>query len=284
MDLGDPPDRLRLHPAHADAAPRPASPSTAADIRLPPLSRVGYVRGAADRVPEALLAIGVPVEILTERDLDARRPLALRRDPRRQPRLRDRPGAAPRERPAARLRARGRPASSCSTSSTPFLQGGFAPYTMEIARPHDRVTDETAKVTVLDPAEPRLHDAQRDRAARTGTAGCRSAACTSRTPGRPEYTPLLAMADPGGPEQKGGLLVARARQGPLRLHGPRLLPPASGRRARRVPTARQSARVEVSAEPERSRRRETHLRPRRRLLARRGLRLRAVRGRRRPSR
>ena len=66
----------------------------------------------------------------------------------------------------------------------------------------------------------------------------------------PEYTPLLSMADPGGPEQKGGLLVARARQGPLRLHGPRLLPPASGRRARRVPTARQPARVEVSAEPE----------------------------------
>jgi hypothetical protein len=38
---------------------------------LPPLSHVGYIRGAADRVPEALLAIGVPVEILTERDLDA---------------------------------------------------------------------------------------------------------------------------------------------------------------------------------------------------------------------
>jgi hypothetical protein len=29
----------------------------------------------------------------------------------------------------------------------------------------------------------------------------------------PEYTPLLAMADPGGPEQKGGLLAARLGKG-----------------------------------------------------------------------
>src|SRR2546425_9762608 len=36
----------------------------AARVALPGLSHVGYVRGAADRVPEALLAIGVPVELI----------------------------------------------------------------------------------------------------------------------------------------------------------------------------------------------------------------------------
>src|SRR5439155_1262443 len=35
-----------------------------ARISLPTLTRVGYVRGASDRVPEALQAAGVPVELL----------------------------------------------------------------------------------------------------------------------------------------------------------------------------------------------------------------------------
>src|SRR5438094_8327946 len=33
----------------------------------------------------------------------------------------------------------------------PFVSGNFAPYRLAIARPHDRVTDETAPVTPLDP-------------------------------------------------------------------------------------------------------------------------------------
>jgi len=49
--------------------PRPVVHPSAAEIRvariaLPPLARVGYVRGASDRVPEALAAVGVPVELL----------------------------------------------------------------------------------------------------------------------------------------------------------------------------------------------------------------------------
>src|SRR5207237_10756696 len=49
--------------------PRAVARSSVAQIRaarlaLPALSRVGYVRGAADRVPEALLAVGVPLVLL----------------------------------------------------------------------------------------------------------------------------------------------------------------------------------------------------------------------------
>src|SRR5207249_7418880 len=49
--------------------PRPVVRASTAEIRvariaLPPLARVGYVRGASDRVPEALAAVGVPVELL----------------------------------------------------------------------------------------------------------------------------------------------------------------------------------------------------------------------------
>src|SRR5260370_15698912 len=49
--------------------PRPVVHPSRTDIRLaqialPALRRVGYVRGASDRVPEALAAVGVPIELL----------------------------------------------------------------------------------------------------------------------------------------------------------------------------------------------------------------------------
>ena len=37
----------------------------AGDLRLPAVERVGYIRGASDRVPEALRQVGVPVEVLS---------------------------------------------------------------------------------------------------------------------------------------------------------------------------------------------------------------------------
>src|SRR5437899_521785 len=49
--------------------PRAAVHASTAELRatriaLPALTRVGYVRGASDRVPEALQAVGVPIELL----------------------------------------------------------------------------------------------------------------------------------------------------------------------------------------------------------------------------
>jgi len=42
-------------------------------------------------------------------------------------------------------------------SSNPFVDGGFAPYPLNHPRPHDRVTDENAPVTELDPTHPVFH-------------------------------------------------------------------------------------------------------------------------------
>ena len=183
----------------------------AADIRLPPLSHVGYVRGAADRVPEALVAIGVPVEILTERDLDAgdlsRYDAIL-------------VGSRAYETDPALPRANGRLLDYARAGGLvivqyqqyAFLQGGFAPYAMEIARPHDRVTDETAKVTELDPKSPAFTTPNAIGPADWDGWVQERGLYFAHT-WAPEYTPLLAMADPGGPEQKGGLLVARLGKG-----------------------------------------------------------------------
>ncbi len=93
-----------------------------------------------------------------------------------------------------------------------FVQGGYAPFALEIARPHDRVTDETAAVTALDPSSPVFTVPNRigpeDWEGWVQERGLYFARTWA-----PEYTPLLAMADPGGPEQKGGLLVAKLGRG-----------------------------------------------------------------------
>ena len=192
--------------------PEPATVAVAAaDIRLPELRRVGYVRGAADRVPEALAAIGVPIEILGERDLlagdlsvyDA---IVI--------------GSRAYETDAALARANGRLLDYARAGGRvivqyqqyQFVQGGFAPYMLDIARPHDRVTDENAKVTVLDPALPLFHSpneiSEADWQGWVQERGLYFAHTWA-----PEYTPLLAMADPGQGEQKGGLLAARLGKG-----------------------------------------------------------------------
>ena len=52
--------------------PEPAVTRVSAfDLTLPPLTSVGYVRGASDRVPQFLREVGVPVELLGPADLAA---------------------------------------------------------------------------------------------------------------------------------------------------------------------------------------------------------------------
>jgi LmbE family N-acetylglucosaminyl deacetylase len=183
----------------------------AADVRFPALHSVGYVRGAADRVPEALIGVGLPVEILGERDLEAgdlsRYDAIL-------------VGSRAYETDPALARANSRLIEYARAGGLlivqyqqyAFVRGGFAPYPLEIARPHDRVTDETAPVTILDPKSPIFTTPNRigpaDWAGWVQERGLYFAHTWAA-----EYTPLLAMADPAGPEQKGSLLVARLGKG-----------------------------------------------------------------------
>jgi len=124
-----------------------------ADLRLPPLKRVGYVRGASDRVPEFLRQVGVPLELLGSEELESGDlnhydaivvgSRAYETDPalaRANHRLLD--------------YARNGGLVIVQYQQYPFIEGKFAPFPLEIARPHDRVTDETAAVTLLDPASP----------------------------------------------------------------------------------------------------------------------------------
>jgi hypothetical protein len=184
---------------------------SAADIRFPPIRRLGYVRGAADRVPEALAGIGLPLEVLTAReletgDLSAYDAILV--------------GSRAYEADPVLARTNGRLLDYVRSGGLvivqyqqyPFVQGGYAPYPIEIARPHDRVTDENAAVTVLDPTSPVFTTPNRigpeDWAGWVQERGLYFARSWSG-----DYTPLLAMADPGGSEQKGSLLAARLGKG-----------------------------------------------------------------------
>jgi LmbE family N-acetylglucosaminyl deacetylase len=183
----------------------------AADIRLPPPKWVGYVRGASDRVPEALAAIGVPLEVLDAKtlqsgDLSRFEAIVV--------------GSRAYETDPALARANGRILDYARAGGLvivqyqqyQFVEGNYAPYKIEIARPHDRVTDETAPVRVLQSESPAFQTpnpiTDADWAGWVQERGLYFAHTWD-----PAYTPLLSMNDPGQPEQQGSLLVARVGKG-----------------------------------------------------------------------
>jgi LmbE family N-acetylglucosaminyl deacetylase len=186
-----------------------------ARLALPALSHVGYVRGAADRVPEALLAVGVPLELiaadsLARGDLSHYDAIVI--------------GSRAYETEPALIANNGRLLDYARNGGLvivqyqqyPFVDGGFAPYPLTIARPHDRVTDENAPVTELDPSQPVFHypneigaDDWRGWIQERGLYFAHSWDTT--------YVPVLETHDPGpaNPPQelKGGLLIAPLGRG-----------------------------------------------------------------------
>jgi len=196
--------------------PRPvAHPSTAelraAAISLPARTRVGYVRGASDRVPEALQAVGVPVELLgpdtlARGDLSRYDAIVI--------------GSRAYEIDPALVSSNGRLLDYVRAGGLvivqyqqyPFVSGSFAPYRLSIARPHDRVTDETAAVTALDPASPVLH-VPNEIGPADWEGWVQERGLYFAHDWDPAYATPLEMHDPGEPPLSGGLLVASLGKG-----------------------------------------------------------------------
>ena len=197
---------------HARGVVRPATARIrVAKIALPALTRVGYVRGAADRVPEALAAVGVPVDVLDADSLahgDLSRYDAVV--------VGSRAYETDQTLIASNARlldyARGGGLVIVQYQQYPYVQGSFAPYPFSIARPHDRVTNEDAPVTVLDPTAPVFH-VPNEIGADDWQGWVQDRGLYFAHDWDAHYTPLLEMHDPGEGPLKGGLLVARAGQG-----------------------------------------------------------------------
>jgi hypothetical protein len=180
-------------------------------LTLPSLERVGYVRGASDRVPEVLSAVGVPVELLgadeLERgELDGFDAIVI--------------GSRAYETDAALRRAndrlleyaRGGGLLLVQYQQYQFVRGGFAPWPLEIGRPHGRVTDETAEMSTLVPKHPVF--SYPNRITGDDWLGWVQERGLYFPDGWDErYLPLLEMADPGRDAERGALLVASVGKG-----------------------------------------------------------------------
>lgn len=178
----------------------------AAAAILPKQRKIGYVRGAADRVPEALAGVGLDVELLDgaalERaDLGRFDVIVI--------------GSRAYETDQSLIENNGRLLDYVKRGGHllvqyqqhPFFRGNFAPYPLSVAPQHDRVTDETAPMRILRPDEPifrapnRIEEA--DFAGWVQERGLYFAHTWD-----PRYRPLLESHDPGGPPLEGGLLIA----------------------------------------------------------------------------
>ena len=173
--------------------------------------RVGYVMGAGDGVPEALDQLGVDWSLLddgalTNADLSRFDVIIT--------------GTRAYEVNDALVASNQRLLDWARRGGTlivqynkyPALSRDYAPWPVTIARPHGRVTDETAAVTVLEPTHPVFNTPN----------GIGTADWQGWVQERGLYfwdtwdgplTPLLAMSDPGEEPLTGSLLVAPIGQG-----------------------------------------------------------------------
>ena len=93
-----------------------------------------------------------------------------------------------------------------------FPEGNFAPYPVSMSRPHDRVTDESAPVRLLDRSHPVL--SMPNRITEQDWEGwVQERGLYFLNTWDPQFTPLLEMADPGEEPLRGALLVAPYGEG-----------------------------------------------------------------------
>lgn len=230
---------------------RPAAAAVqVAPLVLPRLARIGYVRGAADRVPEALESAGLPVTLLDATTLqrgDLRRydaivigsrayetAPALAQQNRRLLEYAEQGGLVlvqyqqrgyfernyapyPLTVGSAQVRTgiQGGTRTAGTDAATRALWAGSGPGGKGPAGPpavHDRVTDENAPVRLLLPNHPALRAPNRITAADwTGWVQERGLYFARSWDER--YQALIETHDPGEPPLEGGLLVARVGRG-----------------------------------------------------------------------
>lgn len=208
---------------------------TALELALPAVRRIGYIRGAADRVPEALSSAGFPVEILDGTAL-AHGNLAAYGAIIVGPRAYETDSSVVNENGRLLEYARAGGLVIVQYQQYGFFFGGFAPYPLFVAsRPpgstervvstpqtngappallggHDRVTDERAVVRIVDSASSVLRVPNRlgpaDWDGWVQERGLYFARAWA-----PEYRTVLEMHDPGEAALEGGLLIARTGKG-----------------------------------------------------------------------
>jgi LmbE family N-acetylglucosaminyl deacetylase len=186
---------------------RPAEVSIhAVDVQVPAGLRVAYVRGVGDNVEPALEQLGIPVTMIEPRsiptvDLSKFTTVVV----------------GPRAYQASRDLVDNNPyllnfAQSGGTLVVQYgqyemMRPGMMPYSISIARPHDRVTQENAPVSIIDASLSVL------RTPNTITNADFDGWIQERSLYMPRtfderYRPVLALNDPGEQANRGAIMIA----------------------------------------------------------------------------
>jgi LmbE family N-acetylglucosaminyl deacetylase len=183
----------------------------AIDVRVPARLRVGYVRGVSDNIVPALQQLGIPVTVIAPEDL-ARADLARYTTIVVGPRAYD---AHPQLVASnARLLEFARRGGTLLVQYGQYemTQPGITPFAITIARPHDRVTQEEAPVTIVD-AGSRWLNTPNTITARDFEGWVQERSLYMPRTFASQYRPLLSMNDPGEPPRNSAVLVARVGRG-----------------------------------------------------------------------
>jgi LmbE family N-acetylglucosaminyl deacetylase len=183
----------------------------ATDLAVEPNLHVGYVPGAGDEVAEAIAALGVSVDILDDQavaagDLEAYDAIVVGiRAYEANPAL-----VASNERLLKWVQGGGTLIVQYQQYS--YFSGDHAAYPLSARQPHDRVTVESAPVTILTPEHPVFsHPNSIVPSDFDGWVQERGLYFASEWDDR--YEALLETSDPGETAKRGGLLVARYGDG-----------------------------------------------------------------------
>ena len=179
----------------------------AVDVKLPPNLKVGYIMGTGDEVPEALTEIGVQPHLLSSTEL-AQNDLA--------------------SYDAIIVGIRAYSARPELAAATPRLldyvhNGGTlvvqyqssefsAPYPLTLSRNPEKVVDEHAPVTLLDPSN-RVFTWPNHVTSADFDGWVEERGHSFLESWSSQYTPLAEVHDPGQAPQQGGLLYARYGKG-----------------------------------------------------------------------
>jgi hypothetical protein len=178
----------------------------AIDINVPSSLRVGYIRGVGDNVEPALEQLGIPVTVIEPRSIptvDLSRFSTVVVGPRAY--------QASRElidnNPYLLTYARNGGTLVVQYGQYEMTRAGMMPYSISIAQPHDRVTEETAPISIIDPSSSVV------RTPNAITNADFAGWIQERSLYMPRtfdehYQPVVALNDPGEPVNRGGIMVA----------------------------------------------------------------------------
>jgi hypothetical protein len=190
---------------------RPLVRTQVIDVRVAPGLKVGYIEGAGDDFANALKRLGVNVKVIDSRELAAGdlsaydtivtgiRVYEVRPDV---------------------IANNGRLLEYVNKGGTLIVQynkneiaeGNFTPYPVKMKRTPDRVTDENAAVTLLDPSHP-LFNYPNKITDRDFEGWVQERGTYYFSEWDPRFKPLIASHDAGEEDKKGGELIAEYGKG-----------------------------------------------------------------------